>query len=139
MNFNDTSRETEHETTAQQENSLHCYAIFIDVANCCIVPSNLQIDAVPKWKLCIPTPSQQSNYDASRETEHETAAQQESSFHCYGIFIDVANCCLVPSNLQIDTVPKWKLCIPTPSQQSNYTVIPQENYEEQSPIEETTI
>ena len=72
-----------------------------------------------------------------RETERETLPQQESSFNCNNTSIDIANCCVVPSSLHVDTVPKWKFCLPASNQESNYVAIPQENYEEQFPIQET--
>ena len=72
---------------------------------------------------------------ASRVKEGEILAQQESFWNCQGIYVDIRDYCVVTSSLA--AVPKWKLCFP--SQGLNYEAsVPQENHEEQVPIQETT-
>ena len=72
---------------------------------------------------------------ASRVKEGEILAQQESFCDCQGTYLDIRNYCMVTSSLA--AVPKWKLCFP--SQGLNYEAsAPQENHEEQVPIQEIT-
>ena len=72
---------------------------------------------------------------ASRVREGEILAQQERFCDCQGIYLDIVNYCVVTSNLA--EAPKWKLCFPCQGLHYNSS-LPQENQEEQVPVQETT-
>ena len=72
--------------------------------------------------------------DFTATSGDEILAQQESLCDCQGIYLDIMNCCVITSSLA--DVPKWQLCFP--GQELNYTSVPEENFEEQVPIQETT-
>ena len=71
--------------------------------------------------------------DFNATSADEILAQQGRACNCQGIYPDIMNCCIVTSSLA--AVPEWKLCFP--GQETNYASVPEEDFEEQVPIQET--